>query len=179
MARSINQVILLGNLGQDPELSYTQSGTAKCKFSLCTNKPVKDSDGNWGERPQWHNIIAWGKLAENAAKFLAKGRQACIRGEVESRSYEDRNTGERKWITEITAGDIVFLSDGGGQRGGGGGGGGGGYQGGGNRGGGNRGGGGGGGNRGGGGGYQPPPSGGGQDQGPPPFDPDGGDDIPF
>lgn len=120
MAKSINNVILLGNLGQDPELSYTQSGNAKVKFSMCTNKPVKNQDGTWGERAQWHNIVAWGKLAEVAAKFLTKGRQTMVRGEVETRSFEDRD-GNRRYITEITAGDIVFLSDGGGQRGQGGG----------------------------------------------------------
>jgi len=169
MSRSINNVILLGNLGQDPELSYTQSGTAKVRFSLCTNKPTKNQDGTWGERAQWHNVVAWGKLAENASRFLSKGRQALIRGEVESRSYEDRNTGERKYITEITAGDIVFLSDGGGARSGQ-------QDGGGSR----------GGNApygggsqkgnptpqgGGGGGFQPPPN------DPPPFNDE--DDIPF
>lgn len=118
MAKSINNVILLGNLGQDPELSYTQSGNAKVKFSMCTNKPVKNQDGTWGERAQWHNIVAWGKLAEVTAKFLAKGRQTLVRGEVETRSYDDHD-GNRRYITEITAGDIVFLSDGGGQGGGG------------------------------------------------------------
>jgi single-strand DNA-binding protein len=105
--------MLLGNLGSDPELTYTQGGTAKAKFSMCTNKSYKDKNsGEWQERAQWHNIICWGKTAETASKFLTKGRQALIKGEVESRSWDDKNTGEKKWITEIVVNEEAVGTEG-------------------------------------------------------------------
>ncbi len=113
MARSMNHVMLLGNVGKDPEVTYTQGGTAKAKFSLCTNKSWKDKQsGEWQERANWHNIICWGNTAETAGKFLAKGRQVLVRGEIENRSWEDRNTGDTKYITEIIVNELILLNDG-------------------------------------------------------------------
>lgn len=137
MARGVNKVILIGNLGADPELKYTPSGTAVCTFRLATSESFKDRDGNMQERTEWHRIVAWTKLGEIAAQYLSKGRQVYIEGSIRTRSWEDQS-GERKYMTEIVARDIQFLGGGGGQggQGGGGGGQGGGYGGGGNQGGG-------------------------------------------
>ncbi|MCB2227418.1 MAG: single-stranded DNA-binding protein [Desulfarculaceae bacterium] len=155
MARGINKVILIGNLGADPELKYTATGTPVCTFRLATSESFKDREGNQQERTEWHRIVAWAKLGEIAAQYLSKGRQVYIEGSIRTRSWEDQS-GERKYMTEIVARDIQFLGGGG--------------QGGGQGGGGNYGGGGGGSYGGGGGG------GGGNDfGGPPPPD----DDIPF
>ncbi|MCF8034385.1 MAG: single-stranded DNA-binding protein [Desulfarculaceae bacterium] len=163
MARGINKVILIGNLGADPELKYTASGTPVCTFRLATSETFKDREGNQQERTEWHRIVAWAKLGEIAAQYLSKGRQVYIEGSIRTRTWEDQN-GERKYMTEIVARDIQFLGgpgQGGGQGGGGGyGGGGSGGGGGGGYGGGGSGGGGGGGN---------------DFGGPPPPD----DDIPF
>lgn len=133
MARGVNKVILIGNLGADPELKYTPSGTPVCTFRLATSESFKDREGNMQERTEWHRIVAWAKLGEIAAQYLAKGRQVYIEGAIRTRSWEDQS-GERKYMTEIVARDIQFLGSGGqgGQGGQGGGGGGGGYAGGGN-----------------------------------------------
>lgn len=118
MARGVNKVILIGNLGADPELKYTPSGTAVCTFRLATSESFKDRDGNQQERTEWHRIVAWTKLGEIAAQYLSKGRQVYIEGSIRTRSWEDQS-GERKYMTEIVARDIQFLG-GGGQGGGGG-----------------------------------------------------------
>jgi single-strand DNA-binding protein len=145
MARGVNKVILIGNLGADPELKYTPSGTAVCTFRLATSESFKDRDGNMQERTEWHRIVAWTKLGEIAAQYLSKGRQVYVEGSIRTRSWEDQS-GERKYMTEIVARDIQFL---GGQGGG---------QGSGQGGGGGYGGGGGGGNYGGGNDFGGPPS---------------------
>ncbi len=119
MARGINKVILIGNLGADPELKYTASGTPVCTFRLATSETFKDREGNQQERTEWHRIVAWAKLGEIAAQYLSKGRQVYIEGSIRTRSWEDQS-GERKYMTEIVARDIQFL--GGPSQGGGGGG---------------------------------------------------------
>jgi single-strand DNA-binding protein len=136
MARGINKAILIGNLGADPELKYTASGTPMCTFRIATSESFKDREGNQQERTEWHRVVAWGKLGEIAAQYLSKGRQVYIEGRISTRSWEDKNSGEKRYMTEIVARDIQFLGSGqgGGQGGGGGyggGGGGGGGQGGG------------------------------------------------
>ncbi len=129
MARGVNKVILIGNLGADPELKYTASGTPVCTFRLATSETFKDREGNQQERTEWHRIVAWAKLGEIAAQYLSKGRQVYIEGSIRTRSWEDQS-GERKYMTEIVARDIQFLGGpsqggqgGGGGYGGGGGGG--------------------------------------------------------
>ncbi len=97
-----NVAILIGRLGSDPELSYTPSQKAVCKFSLATTSGKDQTD--------WHNIVAWEQQAENCAKFLAKGKVACVEGRITSRSWDDKKTGEKKYITEIIAYSVVFLS---------------------------------------------------------------------
>ncbi len=120
MARGINKAILIGNLGADPELKYTASGTPMCTFRIATSESFKDREGNQQERTEWHRVVAWGKLGEIAAQYLSKGRQVYIEGRISTRSWEDKNSGEKRYMTEIVARDIQFLG-GGGQGGGGGG----------------------------------------------------------
>jgi single-strand DNA-binding protein len=174
MAGSVNKVILIGNLGAKPELKYLPSGQAVCEMRLATNEVFTDKNNQRQERTEWHRVVVWGKTAENCAQYLDKGRSCYVEGRLQTRSWDDKNTGEKRYMTEIVASQVTFL--GGGPGGGeGGGGGGGGYRRGGGEGGGGYGGGrgrGGGGGGGGGGGHDGPPD----DFGPPPG---GDDDIPF
>ena len=112
MAKSVNKVILIGNLGKDPELKYTPSGTAVAKFSLATNERYKDKDGNWQDRTEWHNITAWARTAEIAGEYLKKGRTVYIEGRLRTDSWEDKNTHEKKYRTEIVVENLVLLGGG-------------------------------------------------------------------
>jgi single-strand DNA-binding protein len=109
MSRSLNRVMLIGNLGKDPELRYTTSGVAVATFSIATNESWKDQDGNQQERTEWHNIVAWKKLAEICAEWLKKGKKVYIEGRIQTRSYDDKNTGAKKYITEIVAENMIML----------------------------------------------------------------------
>ena len=109
MARSLNKVMLIGNLGKDPELRYTTSGVAVATFSLATNEQWKDQDGNQQERTEWHNIVAWKKLAEICGEWLKKGKKIYVEGRIQTRSYDDKNTGAKKYVTEIVADNIIML----------------------------------------------------------------------
>ncbi|MEL6615717.1 MAG: single-stranded DNA-binding protein [Bacteroidota bacterium] len=126
MARGINKVILVGNLGSDPELRYTGSGTAVCNFSLATSESYKDRDGNQVENTEWHRIVAWARLAEICGEYLKKGRQVYIEGQLQTRQWEDKD-GNTRYTTEIKAREMQMLGSrddngGGGNYGGGGGG---------------------------------------------------------
>jgi single-strand DNA-binding protein len=114
MPKSVNKVILVGHLGKDPELKYTPSGTPVASFSLATSERFKDKDGNWQDRTEWHNIVLWQRLAEIAGEYLKKGRMVYVEGRIQTRSWDDKNTGEKKYRTEVVGNDIVLL--GGGQR---------------------------------------------------------------
>ncbi|MCP3963829.1 MAG: single-stranded DNA-binding protein [bacterium] len=120
----INKAILVGNLGRDPEIRSTTSGMPVANFSLATNRRWKDRDGNRQEQTEWHNIVCFGRQAEVAGQYLSRGRQIYVEGRIQTRSWEDRNTGETRYRTEIVCDNFQML----GQRGDGGGGGGGGYQ---------------------------------------------------
>ena len=109
MAKSLNRVMLIGNLGKDPELRYTTSGVAVATFSLATNESWKDQDGNLQERTEWHNIVAWKKLAEICGEWLKKGKKIYVEGRIQTRSYDDKNTGAKKYMTEIVADNIIML----------------------------------------------------------------------
>ncbi len=112
MAGSVNKVILIGRLGADPELTFTSSGQAVCRLSIATSESWKDkSSGQWQERTEWHRVIAWGRLAEQAKEYLSKGRQVYVEGRLQTRSYEDKN-GVKKYTTEIVARTIQFLDSG-------------------------------------------------------------------
>ena len=104
----MNKVILLGNLGRDPELRYIDNGQAIAKFPIATSEVWFDTEGKRQERTEWHNIVAWGKRAEACGKHLSKGSQVLIEGSIHSRSYDDKQ-GVKKYITEITARSITFL----------------------------------------------------------------------
>jgi single-strand DNA-binding protein len=110
MAKSVNKVILLGTLGKDPELKYTPQGTAVAKFSMATNESYKDKQsGEWKERTEWHNIVCWQRTAEVAAEYLKKGSKAYIEGRITTRSWDDKETGQKKYMTEIVANDLVLI----------------------------------------------------------------------
>ncbi|PLY05466.1 MAG: single-stranded DNA-binding protein [Desulfuromonas sp.] len=117
---SVNKVILVGNLGKDPELRYTPSGVAVVTFSIATSERFKGRDGQQQERTEWHNIVAWRGLAEICGKYLHKGRQVYIEGKIQTRSYDDRD-GNKRYITEIVADNMQMLGRGGDEGGGGGG----------------------------------------------------------
>jgi single-strand DNA-binding protein len=114
MARSVNKVILLGHLGKDPEIKYTSNNIPVATFSLATSERFKDKDGNWQDRTEWHNVVAWQRTAEIAHEYLKKGRQVYIEGRIQTRSWEDKQSGEKKYRTEVVVSDLVLL--GGGQR---------------------------------------------------------------
>jgi single-strand DNA-binding protein len=118
MAKSLNKVMLIGNLGKDPEVRYTPGGVAVASFSIATNESWKDQEGNLQERTEWHNIVAWKRLAEISGEYLKKGRRVYIEGRIQTRSYDDKNTGAKKYITEIVANDLIMLDGGSGAGGG-------------------------------------------------------------
>ncbi|MDG1483546.1 MAG: single-stranded DNA-binding protein [Myxococcota bacterium] len=136
---TVNKVILIGNLGQDPELRNTKSGTAVVNLRIATNERRRNQEGQWDNHTEWHSVVAFGKTAENINRFMKKGRQLFIEGRLQTRKWEDQNGNER-YSTEVVADNVRFLSNrsddegggGGGYSGGrgGGGGGGGGYGGG-------------------------------------------------
>jgi single-strand DNA-binding protein len=107
-ARSINKVILIGNLGQDPELRYTSSGVAVASFSMATSESWKDQDGNVQEKTQWHKLVAWRKLAEIVGEYLKKGSKVYVEGRIQYRSYDDKN-GVKRDITEIVLDQMLML----------------------------------------------------------------------
>ncbi|MGH9566019.1 MAG: single-stranded DNA-binding protein [Candidatus Angelobacter sp.] len=110
MPKSVNKVILLGNLGKDPEVKYTPSGLPVAKFSLATNERYKDKGGEWQERTEWHNIVAWQRLAEIVGEYVKKGSKLYIEGRLQTHTWEDKQSGEKKYRTEIIASDLVLLS---------------------------------------------------------------------
>jgi single-strand DNA-binding protein len=115
---SVNRVILIGNLGRDPELRYTQSGSAVANFTLATNERWRDKDGNNQERTEWHRIVVWGRTAENCAQYLQKGRSVYVEGRLQTREWEDKD-GNKRNTTEINALNVQFLGGRGGPGGGG------------------------------------------------------------
>ncbi|MCZ6449646.1 MAG: single-stranded DNA-binding protein, partial [Deltaproteobacteria bacterium] len=105
---SVNKVILIGNLGRDPEVRFTANGRAVANFSIATTEKWVDTNGDKQERTEWHNIVVWGKQGETCAQYLAKGRQVYIEGSIRSRSYDDKS-GNKRYITEIVAQRVRFL----------------------------------------------------------------------
>jgi single-strand DNA-binding protein len=110
----LNKVILIGNLGRDPEVRSTPSGQPVARFTLATNRKWRDKGGQRQEKTEWHNIVVWGKQAEIAGQYLTKGKQIYLEGRIETSSWDDRNTGEKKYKTEIICDNFQML----GQRGG-------------------------------------------------------------
>ena len=114
---SVNKVILVGNLGRDPELRYIPSGQAVANFSLATSDRWRDKEGNNQERTEWHRIVVWGKSAENCAQYLQKGRSVYIEGRLQTREWEDKD-GNKRQTTETIAQTVQFLGGRGGAGGG-------------------------------------------------------------
>ena len=108
MAGSYNKVILIGRLGRDPELRYTQSGTPVANFPLATSETYTDKNGNKQEKTEWHKIVVWNNQAENVTKYLSKGRLALVEGSLQTRKWTD-NQGQDRYTTEIKAQRVVFL----------------------------------------------------------------------
>ncbi|MGD8862104.1 MAG: single-stranded DNA-binding protein [Myxococcales bacterium] len=108
MAEGLNKVMLIGNLGQDPELRFTQSGTAVLNLRLATNERWKDQSGEWKDKTEWHSVIVWGKRGEALNKILSKGSHMYVDGRLQTRSWEDRD-GNKRYTTEIVAQDIKLL----------------------------------------------------------------------
>ena len=104
----VNRVILLGNLGKDPEMRYTPQQMAICRFSLATGERKKDSSGNWVDHTEWHNIVTFGKNAENCNKYLKKGRQAFVEGKIRTNKWQDKE-GKDRYTTEILADTVQFV----------------------------------------------------------------------
>jgi single-strand DNA-binding protein len=109
MAKSVNKVILVGNLGKDPEVKYTPSGVPVAKFSIATNESYKDKGGEWQERTEWHSIVAFQRLAEIVGEYVKKGSKLYVEGRLQTSSWEDKQSGEKKYRTEIVAQTIVLL----------------------------------------------------------------------
>src|SRR3984957_6242533 len=107
--KSVNKVILLGRLGKDPEVKFTPSGPPVAKFSLATNERFKDKDGQWQDRTEWHNITAWQRTAEIAGEYLKKGSQVYIEGSLRTHSWDDKTSGQKKYMTEVVVNDLVLL----------------------------------------------------------------------
>jgi single-strand DNA-binding protein len=119
MARSFNQVVLMGNLTRDPELRQTPNGQNVCSFSLALNRSYKGADGNWQEATDYIDVVAWGPLGERVAQYLSKGRPCLVNGRLQSRSWEQE--GQKRSKVEVVAQDVTFLGGGNGQGGEGGG----------------------------------------------------------
>lgn len=107
MARSFNQVILMGNLTRDPELRQTPNGQNVCSFSLALNRSYKGSDGNWQEATDYVDVVAWGPLGERVSQYLTKGRPCLVNGRLQSRSWEQ--DGQKRSKVEVVAQDVTFL----------------------------------------------------------------------
>ncbi len=109
----VNKVILVGNLGRDPERRSTPSGQQVATFSVATSRRWRDRDGNKQEQTEWHNVVCWGRQAEVAGEYLKKGRQIYVEGRLQTRSWDDKQTGEKKYRTEVICDNFQML----GQRG--------------------------------------------------------------
>lgn len=109
MPKSVNKVILLGRLGKDPELKYTPQGTPVATFSMATNHGYKDKQGNWQDQTEWTNIVAWARTAEIAGEYLHKGDQCYVEGRLQTRSWEDKQTGQKRYMTEVVVDDLVLI----------------------------------------------------------------------
>ncbi len=111
MGSSVNKVILVGRLGKDPEVKFTQGGVAIARFSMATDETWKDQSGERQQRTEWHNIVAWRKLAEICGQYLNKGKLIYIEGRLQTRSWDDKE-GNKRTTTEIQADTMVMLSGG-------------------------------------------------------------------
>ena len=112
MMQGVNKVIIVGNVWSDPEVSYTQGGTACCKLAVATSESFTNAAGERQDRTEWHSVVVWGKQGENAGKYLAKGRQVYIEGKLQTSSWDDKESGQKRYRTEVIATSVVFLGGG-------------------------------------------------------------------
>jgi len=110
MAKSVNKVILLGNVGKDPEMRSTGGGTLVANFTLATSDRQKDTQGNWQDRTEWHNLVAFTRLAEIVRDYVKKGSKLYVEGKIQTRSWDDKETGAKRYRTEIVVNDLSLLS---------------------------------------------------------------------
>lgn len=113
---SVNKVILIGNLGNDPEVRYTQGGSAVANFNMATNEVWNNKEGNREERTEWHRIVCWGRTAELVGEYLSKGRTVYVEGRLQTRDWEDKE-GNKRYTTEVVAQSVKFLGGRGGDQG--------------------------------------------------------------
>mgnify|MGYP001619773314 CR=1 FL=1 len=111
---SVNKALLLGHLGADPEVRYTDGGQAVANFRMATSESWTDKAGNRQEKTEWHRIVVWGRTAENVGQYLKKGREVFVEGRIETREWTDKD-GQKRWSTEIKADRVVFVGGGGGE----------------------------------------------------------------
>jgi single-strand DNA-binding protein len=109
MAKGVNKVFLLGNVGKDPEIRASAGGMTIATFSLATADRAKDAQGNWVDKPEWHNLVCFDKLAETAKNYVKKGSQLFVEGKITNRSWDDKETGQKKYRTEIIVNDFTFV----------------------------------------------------------------------
>ena len=110
MAKSVNKVILLGNVGKDPEIRSTGGGTMVANFTLATSDRQKDAQGNWQDRTEWHNLVAFQRTAEIIRDYVKKGSKLYVEGKIQTRSWDDKESGQKRYRTEIVVNDISLLS---------------------------------------------------------------------
>jgi single-strand DNA-binding protein len=109
MAKGVNKVILLGNVGKDPEIRTTPNGMTVASFSLATADRAKDPQGNWTDRTEWHNLVAFQRTAEIVRDYVKKGSQLYVEGKIQTRSWDDKESGQKKYRTEILINDLQLL----------------------------------------------------------------------
>jgi single-strand DNA-binding protein len=110
MAKHVNKVILLGNVGKDPEVKFLPSGQAVANFGLATSERYKDKAGEWQDRTEWHNVTAYARTAEIIRDYVKKGSKLYVEGRIQTRNWDDKDTGKKVYRTEIIVNDLVLLS---------------------------------------------------------------------
>jgi len=110
MAKSVNKATLIGNVGKDPEVKFLPSGSAVANFTLATSERFKDKGGEFQERTEWHNLVAYQRLAEIVRDYVKKGSKVYVEGRIQTRSWDDQQSGQKRYRTEIVVNDLVLLS---------------------------------------------------------------------
>ena len=115
MAKGVNKVFLLGNVGKDPEIRTTPGGMTVASFSLATAERAKDAQGNWADKTEWHNLVAFQRTAEIVRDYVKKGTQVFVEGKIQTRSWDDKESGQKKYRTEILINELSLLGGGSGR----------------------------------------------------------------
>ncbi|MFP5266423.1 MAG: single-stranded DNA-binding protein [Acidobacteriota bacterium] len=115
MAKGVNKVFLLGNVGKDPEIRTTPNGMTVASFSLATAERAKDAQGNWTDKTEWHNLVAFQRTAEIVRDYVKKGTQIFVEGKIQTRSWDDKESGQKKYRTEILVNELSLLGGGAGR----------------------------------------------------------------